>query len=129
MQHNFMGFLIQLAFADGHVSKSEEDILAQIAEAMAFDPKVYHTIFDQFEQMHQNTQTQQHNSLQEAYTLLGVSENDDMQTIKKAYRKLVRQYHPDIIKSQNKDEHYMKEATQKTQQINAAYEMIKKARE
>jgi DnaJ like chaperone protein len=126
MQQQFMQFLIQLAFADGEVSKSEEDILASIAEAMQFDPNAYHRIFDQFEKMMQNAKPQY--SLEDAYKLLGVSADDDMATIKKAYRKLVRQYHPDIIKSQGKSEAYIKEATQKTQEINQAYEMIKKAR-
>jgi DnaJ like chaperone protein len=121
-----MGFLIQLAFADGEVSQSEEDILALIAEALEFDPQTYHAIFDQFEAMMQNTQPKA--TLEDAYKLLGVTPQDDMKTIKKAYRKLVREYHPDIIKSQGKDENYMQEATRKTQEINAAYEMIKKAR-
>jgi DnaJ like chaperone protein len=40
----------------------------------------------------------------------------------------VREYHPDIIKSQGKSEAYMQEATAKTQEINQAYEMIKDAR-
>ncbi len=126
MQQQFMGFLIQLAFADGEVSQSEEEILALIAESLAFDPQAYHAIFDQFEKMMHNTQPKQ--TLEDAYKILGVSAEDDMNTIKKAYRKLVRQYHPDIIKSQNKDENYIKEATLKTQEINAAYEMIKKVR-
>ena len=126
MQQQFMQFLIQLAFADGEVSKSEEKILALIAETMQFDPQAYHAIFDQFEKMMQNMHPQ--NTLDDVYKILGVSPNDDMATIKKAYRKLVRQYHPDIIKSQGKSEAYIKEATQKTQKINQAYEMIKKAR-
>jgi len=57
-----------------------------------------------------------------------VSKEDDMKVIKKAYRKLVRQYHPDIIASQGKSESYMKEATAKTQEINQAYEMIEEKR-
>ena len=48
--------------------------------------------------------------------------------IKKAYRALVREYHPDIIKSQGASDDYLKEATEKVQEINAAYEMIKKSR-
>ncbi len=125
-QEQFMGFLIQLAFADGEVSQGEEEVLATIAEALAFDPNKYHAIFDQFEQMMKNVQPKA--TIEDAYKVLSVSKNDNMDTIKKAYRKLVRQYHPDIIKSQNKGEEYMKEATQKTQEINQAYEMIKKAR-
>ena len=67
-------------------------------------------------------------NIDDAYKILGVNKDDDMSVIKKAYRKLVRKYHPDIIKSQGKDEAYMKEATAKTQEINQAYEMIKEAR-
>jgi len=126
-QQQFMGFLIQLAFVDGEVSQSEEDILQTIAQALEFDPNAYHAIFDQFEKMMQNVQPKA--NIEDAYSLLGVNANDDMKTIKKAYRKLVRQYHPDIIASQGKSESYMKEATQKTQEINQAYEMIQSARE
>jgi len=125
-QEQFIGFLIQLAFADGELTQSEEDVLATIAEALAFDPQKYHALFDQFEAMMKNVHPQA--TLDDAYKVLGVNKNDDLDTIKKAYRKLVRQYHPDIIKSQGKSEEYIKEATQKTQEINQAYEMIKKAR-
>ena len=122
----FMGFFIQLAFVDGEVSEGEQEVLALIAEALEFDPNAYHAIFDQFEKMMHNMQPQA--NISDAYELLGVSENDDMKTIKKAYRKLIRQYHPDIIASQGKSEAYMKEATAKTQEINQAYEMIEDAK-
>lgn len=122
-QHQFMGFLIQLSFVDGEVSKSEEEILARIAEAFEFDPNAYHAIFDQFEKMVHNIKPKA--NVGDAYKLLGVNESDDIDTIKKAYRKLIREYHPDIIKSQGKDDAYMQEATAKTQEINQAYEMIK----
>ncbi len=125
-QHQFMGFLIQLAFIDGEMSKNEEEVLQVIAEAFEFDPKAYHEIFDQFEQMIKNLHPKA--NISEAYKLLGVNENDDLDSIKKAYRSLIKQYHPDIIKSQGKSDDYMKEATAKTQEINQAYEMIKKAK-
>ncbi len=125
-QVQFMGFLIQLAFVDGEVSQSEEKILQLIAEALAFDPKLYHEIFDRFESMTQNMQPKV--SIDDAYALLGVSASDDMNKIKNVYRKLVRQYHPDIIMSQGKSEAYMEEATAKMQELNQAYEMIKEAR-
>jgi DnaJ like chaperone protein len=121
-QQQFMGFLIQLAFVDGEVTSSEEEILSTIAQALEFDPQSYHKIFDQFETMMNNMQPK--NTIADAYKILGVNENDDISVIKKAYRKLVRQYHPDIIKSQGKGEAYMQEATAKTQEINQAYEMI-----
>ena len=125
-QQQFMGFLIQLAFVDGKMSKSEEDVLSIIARAFEFDPDTYHAIFDQFEKMMHNVQPKV--NISDAYKLLEVNEDDDMSVIKKAYRKLIRKYHPDIIKSQGKSEAYMQEATAKTQEINQAYEMIKDSR-
>lgn len=50
------------------------------------------------------------------YETLEVSENANEAEIKKAYRKLARQYHPDI----NKD----KDAEEKFKEINAAYEIL-----
>lgn len=125
-QEKFMSFLIQLAFADGHVSQEEEKLLQTIAEALRFNPGIYHSIFDHFEEMIKNIKPQ--HSAKNAYDILGVSESDDMDTIKKAYRKLIKQYHPDIIKSQANSEEYIQEATEKTQEINQAYDLIKKSR-
>jgi len=125
-QHQFMGFLIQLAFVDGKVSEEENRVLIVIAETMEFDPKVYHAIFDSFEK--NINKVNPTNNIEDSYKLLGVKPTDDMGVIKKAYRKLVKQYHPDIIKSQGKGESYIQEATIKTQEINQAYEMIKKDR-
>lgn len=50
------------------------------------------------------------------YDTLGISQNATIDEIKKAYRALVRKYHPDINSS--------KDATKKTQAINAAYEIL-----
>lgn len=126
-QQQFMGFLIQLAFIDGEVSQSEDLVLQTIALALEFNPDAYHAIFEQFEKMMKNIQPKA--NISDAYKLLGVNENDDINTIKKAYRKQIREYHPDIIKSQGKSEAYMQEATAKTQEINQAYEMIKKLKQ
>ena len=83
----------------------------------------YEAIINNFENMMKNKQ--QTMGANEAYEILGVKQSDDMDTIKKAYRKLIRKYHPDIISSQDKDESYMQEATAKTQEINQAYQVIK----
>jgi DnaJ like chaperone protein len=40
----------------------------------------------------------------------------------------VREYHPDIMMSQKKDEAYIEEATVKMQEINQAYKIIKEAK-
>ena len=51
------------------------------------------------------------------YDVLGVAKDADLNTIKKAYRKLVRQYHPDVSKDPD--------AVKKTAEVNEAYEILK----
>lgn len=119
----FIAFLIQLAFIDNGISNEEEKVLREIMQELNIPSNVYDEIVNKFKNMMKNKQ--QTMSSKEAYEILGVKESDDMDTIKKAYRKLIREYHPDIISSQNKDESYMEEATAKTQEINQAYQVIK----
>ena len=57
------------------------------------------------------------NAEQNYYDILGVSQDASPSDIKKAYRKLVRQYHPDISKDS--------EADKKTSEINQAYNTLK----
>lgn len=51
------------------------------------------------------------------YTVLGVSRTDDETTIKKAYKKLARKYHPDVTKEQDAD--------RKFKEVNAAWDILK----
>jgi curved DNA-binding protein len=51
------------------------------------------------------------------YTILGVPRTADADEIKKAYRKLARQYHPDVAKDK-------KAAEEKFKEINEAYEVL-----
>ncbi len=119
----FISFLIQLAFVDNGISSDEEKVLRVIVQELNISQEQYDAIVNKFENMMKNKQ--QTMSSKEAYEILGVKDSDDMNTIKKAYRKLIREYHPDIISSQDKDESYMEEATAKTQEINQAYQVIK----
>jgi len=122
-RRQFMGFLIQLAFVDNGISSDEDKVLREIAQHLNITSQAYDNMVQKFENM-KNAKAQTM-SIEEAYKVLGVNPSDDMNTIKKQYRKLVRQYHPDIISSQDKDESYLEEATAKTQEINQAYQVIK----
>ncbi|MEA2091563.1 MAG: J domain-containing protein, partial [Campylobacterota bacterium] len=53
-----------------------------------------------------------------AYTVLGVSVDDDYKTSQKKYRALVKQFHPDL----NRDR--IKLATEITQKLNNAWETV-----
>ncbi|MDA3730786.1 DnaJ domain-containing protein [Niameybacter massiliensis] len=61
--------------------------------------------------------------------VLGVSEDATMSEIKKAYRKLAKEYHPDKMASESMPEDYLQFANQKIAEINEAYEYLKKIKE
>ena len=125
-RHMMMAFLVNLAYIDGHLSHSEEEMLRKIAAALRFEAREIEAMLQQASGMHRHATSE--SSLNEAYELLGASPEDSLDVIKKKYRKLVRQYHPDIIKAQGADDDYIEHATEKVQQINAAYEQVKKAK-
>ena len=122
-----MSFLINIAFIDGKVTAAEENLLTKIAAFLHFSSNEFESMMNQFRSSFSSTTV--HSTVDEAYKILGVSPSDDLATIKKAYRKLVKQYHPDIIQAQGADEDYIQDATRKIQEINDAYELIKKQRQ
>ncbi|TID10135.1 molecular chaperone DnaJ, partial [Avibacterium paragallinarum] len=67
-------------------------------------------------------------TLQDAYNVLGVSENDDRTTVKRAYRRLMNENHPDKLVAKGLPEEMLEMAKEKTQQIQAAYDLICKAK-
>lgn len=119
-------FLANLAFVDGELSRNEESLLVKIAAYLQIDPAQVESIMAQFAQIYKTGPSR--TTLHEAYALLGADENESMESIKKKYRALVKQYHPDLMKAKGADEAYMAEATKKMQQINAAYESVKASR-
>ncbi len=56
--------------------------------------------------------------IEDPYKVLGVSPDASDEEIKRAYRRLAKQYHPDLNPGDET-------AAKKMQQINAAYEQIK----
>jgi len=60
----------------------------------------------------------------EAYKVLGIKEGADEEEIKRAYRELVKKYHPD----QYRDNPLAKLAEEKLREINEAYEVLSKQR-
>ena len=123
---DMLSFWINLAFIDGELSHAEENMLYKLAAFLHVDEQTIHSMIEQFKNVYKNTHVQ--SSIDDAYKLLGVTKESSLGEVKKAYRNLVKQYHPDIVKAQGASEEYMKESTKKVQEINAAYEQIKKIR-
>lgn len=119
-------YLLNLAFIDNDFSKAEFMITEDIANALEIKKSDFEAMIAQFEQFYAQQNNNKEVSLQKAYDILGVDPSDDMSTIKKRYRKLVKENHPDIITGQGASQSIIDAATKKLQEINEAYEIIKK---
>ena len=128
----FMEIQFHAAYADGSVHPSEREILEDLNRLLGFDNSFLAQLEaavrlhreSQFQQSAKSTQEQ----LADAYQLLGVSSNSSDNDVKRAYRKLMSRHHPDKLVAKGLPEEMMQMATQKTQEIKAAYEMIKTSR-
>ena len=68
------------------------------------------------------------NSLSQAYAVLGLKREANPDEIKLAYRRLIKQHHPDKLASRSVSSAEMARATEKTREITTAYERIREAR-
>ena len=124
-RYQLMAFMVHLSYVDGDLSHDEAQMLDHIASHLRIEEHALTEMMNQFATMgrHDNRAGI---SLTKACEILEVNENDDLGTIKKAYRKLVKKYHPDVITASGASEDYIQEATKKIQEINEAYELLKK---
>ncbi len=125
----FLEIQIQGAYADGKLDKSEESLLLHICSLL----KVSESEFRRLErriQVELGLQNKNNTSLSvnDCYALLGVKKGDSDVNVKKAYRRLLNQHHPDKLASKGLPEEMMKLAAQKTHEIRQAYQVIKNAR-
>lgn len=63
-----------------------------------------------------------------AYAVLGCSSKDSAETVKRAYRRLVSEYHPDKIAHRGLPEEFQKLASEKFREIQDAYDSIREER-
>jgi DnaJ like chaperone protein len=128
----FLEIQILAATADGRISQSGLSILYQIGTTFRIPQnKINHLIEavmaqSSFDNEHFQASSNNQPSIEQAYTVLGVNESSDTQSIKRAYRKLMSQHHPDKLVAKGMPEEMIKVATEKSQEIQNAYEMIKK---
>lgn len=67
-------------------------------------------------------------TVSDAYAILGVSHSLSDEELRKHWKSLVHQYHPDVMTARNASEKDIKEASTKMASINAAWDIIKSDR-
>lgn len=126
----FLEIQLQTAFADGNVNPAERGLLLRIAERLGLTQQE----FARLEALLRGWYTRgrgtpaDRDTLADAYDLLGVSKDAPDAEIKKAYRRLMNQHHPDKLAARGLPAEMMKVAEEKTVRIRAAYDTIREAR-
>ena len=129
----FLEIQLHAAYADGRVDAAERRLLGHICESLGFP----HAEFDRLEQLVRAARgfapgaaaaAGSAGHLADAYEVLGVDSKASDTEVKKAYRRLMNQHHPDKLVSKGLPEEMMKLATEKTREIKAAYDTVRAAR-
>lgn len=130
----FLEIITATALADGVLHPAEKRILASAAAVLGFSNKQYQTLLQRMQAQnhyHQNGSKSADGTsltLTDAFKLLGIPKSSTEAEVKKAYRRQMNQHHPDKLVSKGLPQEMMDIANQKTQDIRAAYDLIKKSR-
>ena len=131
----FMELLLEAAVSDGKLSVGEDAILERVRTVLKIPINVFIAMLRAREaepqQQYQNRKPapQRGQTLAQAYASLGLTTEATAQQVKRAYRKLVSQYHPDKLMSQGLPDEVMEMAKRRVREINTAYDKIKLSRE
>ena len=123
-------YLIVMALADGHFHPAEEALLTEIAAHLGYDQAAFKQLLDMvLNQSHFGAeQANSAAALDDAYKALGVTKDNTDQEIKRAYRKLMSQYHPDKLIGQGMPQDMIAMATEQAKEIQLAHDLIKQHR-
>lgn len=146
LRQMFMEILVEAAFTSGTISQEEHAVLLRIAAALRIPSHVFAAMlqargvgtggYSQRRRGYRGNSRSQGGyrpgktigSLDQAYAQLGLTRKASDTEVKKAYRKLVSQYHPDKLISRGLPEEMMSIAKTRVREINTAYDQIKQTR-
>ncbi|MBI3187897.1 MAG: co-chaperone DjlA [Gammaproteobacteria bacterium] len=123
----FLEILIATAMADGALHSAEHEALKRVTHQLGFGDHHLEQLISMIGARHP-AQPAASRTLEDAYQILGVSADASDDDVKKAYRRLMSQHHPDKLVSRGLPEEMIRLATEKTADIKSAYEQIRSAR-
>ena len=110
--------LFHIAKADGVIHQNEIAYLERLSEIFGFDALA-------FQRMRAVAGDK---DAEDPYSVLGLAHDADDAEVKRVYRTLIREHHPDRLIAEGLPEEFVAAATEKMAAINAAYDRIAKQR-
>lgn len=121
----FMEIQYTAALADGALSAAERELLARIGSALGFARAELEAIEAMVRPASRGGAGP---SLADACARLGVRPDSELAEVKRAYRRLLSQHHPDKLVGKGLPEEMVALANDRTREIRAAYQAILDAR-
>jgi len=136
LRQMFMEILVEAAYAGGTLSQQEQSILVHVAGLLKIPPQLLSAMLQargtgagpRGSAGGARRSTMAAATLDQAYAQLGLQSDASDAEVKRAYRKLVSQYHPDKLVSHGLPEEMMEIAKNRVREINTAYDRIKQVR-
>lgn len=116
MLEDILDGLFHIAKADGLVHEREGEFLHRIAEIFRIDEAHYQSILARHVDL----------GAADPYVVLGIERGKPFEEVRRRYRKLVSDNHPDRLIARGLPQEFIKIATTRLAAINAAYEMIER---
>lgn len=127
----FIEIQCSAAFADGSLHPQEKTLLYQISETIGFPRQELDNIIAAIAAgMHHRQGSAGKSgeiSINDARAILGVTKASSRDEIKRAYRRLMSQHHPDKLIARGLPEEMVKMATRRSQEIRQAYDRLMSA--
>lgn len=117
-------FLFDMAHADGPPVAAEQNLLELVMTIFRLSRSDYEFYGDENAQSHQKSST-----IDACYSVLRSKPSDSDEYIKQQYRKLAKDYHPDVIQGKGLPEDFIKFANVRFQEIQQAYEKVMESRQ
>jgi DnaJ like chaperone protein len=137
LRQMFMEILVEAAFSSGSITQAEHEVLFKVARLLRIPGPVFSAMLNARGAAgsrygepggRQRSPGKQVGSMAQAYAQLGLESSASDAEVKKAYRKLVSQFHPDKLVSHGLPEEMMEIAKTRVREINTAYDQIKQTR-
>ena len=114
---SFLDVIFQVAAADGAMHPAEEKAIRTVQD-----------IFRISDQMLDSIQARYFKNDDKHYTMLNCTAQSTDEEIKRSYKKLVKEFHPDTIIAKGLPDEFINFATKRFQEIQGAYEQVRKTR-